>query len=567
MVSIVVVLLIIACVISLGGGGYYIYTKRAKAKPSAEAVAKASANAESDAKVKAEAERVVSDAKKATEKAIADAKLAFLVKEKAEADAINSQAAAAAARLAFIAKEKTESEANSAAAAAARLAFIAKEKAESDAINAQAAAAAARLVVIAKEKAESDARETQAAAVAAKLAFVAKEKAEADVREAQAAAAAARLVVLAKEKAEADAINAQAAAAEAKLAFLAKEKAEAALAAAAAARLVVLAKEKAEADAINAQAAAAAARLAFLAKEKVEADARAKVVADCNSMTGTGPIPATCLDLWYKNSGCTSRFETKQDTIESTRLYIQSRGQALDIKSIQECHGTPTTLQECGVSKGFWNSSTSVCNLYKNPQGQTLLSRLSGLVGHYNASSFIGIEWSDLSGKGNHAKVVGKVVAGDGELTGGLADGIIFPPAILPDDFTLFYVAGYRGDDVANHKRIFDSTVGNNLFGFYNKKAGLTHLGTWMTDTAGNKTRNMMATHTDRVTRDNGVDISKIGSTALIPTGSIPLTINAGKYTAEKSTWGVGEVIVFNRKLPVEEMKIVEDYLRIKFNY
>ncbi len=267
---------------------------------------------------------------------------------------------------------------------------------------------------------------------------------------------------------------------------------------------------------------------------------------NCSTLIGSGPAPSECLESWYKESGCPTRFTLPENqTIEATRAYILAKSQAIDAKGVQECHG-----------------------MYKNPLGQALVSAIPGLVGQYTVDSWDGSVWNDISGKRNHAASRGTITVQGGELTGGQADGIVFPPSILPENFTLFYVAGYRGDDVSKHGRIFDSSAGNSLFGFYGKKAGVTHLGTWTTAQTGNGGRNMLGTHTNRVTRSNGVDISKIESTKNIPTGAIRLTINAGKYReTQSSVWGVGEVIVFDRKLPVEEMKVVEEYLRVKFNY
>ena len=83
----------------------------------------------------------------------------------------------------------------------------------------------------------------------------------------------------------------------------------------------------------------------------------------------------------------------------------------------------------------------------------SLFQSTSGLVGLYEADSLNGNVWTDKSGSGNDAQVIGNVtkmwITGNGSvkpintLSGGQGAGILFPEGILPCEYTLFYIARY----------------------------------------------------------------------------------------------------------------------------
>jgi hypothetical protein len=106
------------------------------------------------------------------------------------------------------------------------------------------------------------------------------------------------------------------------------------------------------------------------------------------------------------------------------------------------------------ATQGRWNLSEQYA-LSTNNSWTNILPIMNGLVGYYIPESFSNNQWNDLSGNGNHAAASGSpsVVTQSSSygssktistLQGAYTDSIIWPTAILPSTYTLFYVARYN---------------------------------------------------------------------------------------------------------------------------
>jgi hypothetical protein len=102
----------------------------------------------------------------------------------------------------------------------------------------------------------------------------------------------------------------------------------------------------------------------------------------------------------------------------------------------------------------------------------------SGLVGQYNAYSVSGSQWTDLSGAGNHATITGSPTLATNNsafgstknfltLQGTRSDSILWPTAILPSTYTLFYVARYNTANSGTASTLRASADGSALNGYF----------------------------------------------------------------------------------------------------
>lgn len=136
---------------------------------------------------------------------------------------------------------------------------------------------------------------------------------------------------------------------------------------------------------------------------------------------------------------------------------------------IQNIRNTGSFKSSKDVYKNFGTDTVSVV---ANPPVT------SGLVGQYNAYSVSGSQWSDLSGAGNHATITGSptIVTNNSAfgstknfltLQGTRSDSILWPTAILPATYTLFYVARYNTSNsgTASTQRIFAD--GSSVSGYF----------------------------------------------------------------------------------------------------
>jgi hypothetical protein len=185
-----------------------------------------------------------------------------------------------------------------------------------------------------------------------------------------------------------------------------------------------------------------------------------------------------------------------------------------------------------------------------------------GLVAWYNAGSFDNNVLYDLSGNENHTTdITGQLLLSDNLLTGTVDTKITFPDNVLPPNYTFIHVAKYNGPTKG---RIFSSKVGNNLSGFWKGNSGVSHFDSWRTSVSSVSPSSnglLVSVDTNKFYRANGVDRtidnkSKNGN---------QFTINNGKYP-EYSDFAIGEIIVYDRELSMEEILEIENYLIEKFN-
>ena len=196
----------------------------------------------------------------------------------------------------------------------------------------------------------------------------------------------------------------------------------------------------------------------------------------------------------------------------------------------------------------------------------------NGLVGHYTGDSadIRGKTWKDISGNNNHAKMdKGSGFShgnqnGKKTLKGDAATGVSFPTAILPKNYTFFYLSRYIG---GNKRRIFQGKNNNWLSGHWGGKSGMAYHEGWITDHRKNYFGNgwVLGTDQNKLYRANAKAINISNRSRGVNTH---LAINvSGRYANEKSEWEIAEAIVFNRHLNDDEMTKVEGYLAHKYNH
>lgn len=193
----------------------------------------------------------------------------------------------------------------------------------------------------------------------------------------------------------------------------------------------------------------------------------------------------------------------------------------------------------------------------------------SGLVGLYDAQSWTGTQWSDISGNNNHAtSITGTVstanISGNGSsltmptLQGGTSAGIRFPSAaILPATYTLFHVTRYTG---GTRQRIVTGVNNNWLSGHWGGNTGVAYHEGWLTsqtDIHGNNW--FISTDQNSLYRSNGVTRGTSGGSA-----STQLSVNWGAYS-EFSDWNCTFVAVYNRTLSASEYQQVESWLSSRY--
>jgi hypothetical protein len=200
--------------------------------------------------------------------------------------------------------------------------------------------------------------------------------------------------------------------------------------------------------------------------------------------------------------------------------------------------------------------------------GSQTLPITSGLIGHYNADSWTGSSWTDLSGAGNHVTDIGgttsisisRPVGAPAYICGAPTVWMKFPGGIqLSSQYTLFFVARYDG---ARRGRIFQGVDTNWLSGFHDGRAGVAYQG----NTCGFITSSIdlhgydWVFGTDRRNsfRSNGVGRTT-NAAACVFSGRI--AINTGLMGGETSDFAVQSLIVYNRTLTDAEVFRVEAWL------
>lgn len=200
----------------------------------------------------------------------------------------------------------------------------------------------------------------------------------------------------------------------------------------------------------------------------------------------------------------------------------------------------------------------------------------------YTALSFHATErvWIDVSGNNHSATVDGSAssvtvhTAADPASTNylngqayvtGTANGVVrFPPGLLTNNYTLFYVARYAG---TSRGRIFSNGQGVSsewLSGFWDDRSGVAHHGIWITPD-GAQGSDVYDLHSDAwvlatdqmsLFRSQGVQRSTRGTSM-----SGPITPCINCYSSQSSDWAVAAVLVYDRLLDLGTIVEVEGYL------
>lgn len=195
----------------------------------------------------------------------------------------------------------------------------------------------------------------------------------------------------------------------------------------------------------------------------------------------------------------------------------------------------------------------------------------AGLIAHYNADSWTGTRWTDVSGSGNHVTEVGgssisvaRPVGAPAYVHGASTAWMRFPVGVLPSaQYTLFYVARYNG---ATRRRIFQGSDWNFMFGFHGGKAGVAYHGChsscgpiseFINDLHGSDW--VIGSDRSNSFRSNGVDRTTNRDNQC--QAFARLAINTGDIPSETSDFAIQTVLVYNAKLSDADVQRVEAWL------
>jgi hypothetical protein len=186
----------------------------------------------------------------------------------------------------------------------------------------------------------------------------------------------------------------------------------------------------------------------------------------------------------------------------------------------------------------------------------------AGLIAHYNADSWTGLQWTDLSGAGNHVTEVGgtaitvaRPVGAPAYVHGATTAWMKFPENILPSaQYTLFFVARY-GTGPANG-RLFYGLNTNWLSGFHADTRGAVYHGScaWITpppplvDLHGNDW--VLGSDRSDSFRSNGVDRTANAANGCQAFDRLAITNFAIQF-----------ILVYNVKLSDADVQRVEAWL------
>jgi hypothetical protein len=195
----------------------------------------------------------------------------------------------------------------------------------------------------------------------------------------------------------------------------------------------------------------------------------------------------------------------------------------------------------------------------------------AGLIAHYNADSWTGSRWTDLSGAGNHVTEVGgtsisvaRPVGAPAYVYGARTAWMTFPAGILPSaQYTLFFVARYNG---AARDRIFQGVNSNWLSGFWRNRAGGACHGPceWITAWQGGDIHGsdwVLGSDRSNSFRSNGVDRTTNAANGCQAVDR--LAINYGNHGQDSSDFAIQSILVYNVKLSDADVQRVEAWLNI----
>jgi len=187
----------------------------------------------------------------------------------------------------------------------------------------------------------------------------------------------------------------------------------------------------------------------------------------------------------------------------------------------------------------------------------------NGLFAVYNVNSYstnnINI-LKDLTPNKNNALINGPILIENNYLTGTVDTSIEFPKNILPKNYTLFHIAKYNG---INKGRIFSGITNNNwLSGFSQGKVGVAYHNGWLSINSNLPNNWILSTDQNDNYRAN-LNNYTTGKNSC--TTNLAINSDKDRYS-RKSDWAIACIIVYNRKLTLNEILKVEKYLISKYN-
>lgn len=190
----------------------------------------------------------------------------------------------------------------------------------------------------------------------------------------------------------------------------------------------------------------------------------------------------------------------------------------------------------------------------------------NGLIGYYDASSFLNNVWYDLSSFNNNVTQLNGSFTLNNKtfISGSSTSTILFPTQILPSTYTLFHIAKYNG--TSKGKILAGYNNPNWYSGFANAKSGIAAHTTPITQTSLSAFENnwVFSTDTNITYRANGASYTTI---SIDPTNSnAQLSINLNTNNSDNSDFAIACVIVFNRTLSSSEISTMENWLTTTYN-
>jgi len=265
-----------------------------------------------------------------------------------------------------------------------------------------------------------------------------------------------------------------------------------------------------------------------------------------------------------------------------------------------------TNTDETGVGCVFYNHHYDACGKYDDTTFKADLSccvcgkpkfNTAGLIAWYSAEDYDAVDQSWPSrALGNlaatHVSNIKVAKTNSKRLDGGMSwvsgdktAGVRFPCWApkgqeanfdVDKDYTVIVQSRYKKDAV-DRGRILSCSNVNWLLGQWHSASGVAHVegihgwntrydsnknqytsGMWFTTVASKSSTRLQ----ESIFRANGVDVKTANPTNVETSGDNYLAIGQqGAYPGESSDFDFSEVLVWNRTLTVEEVKVVESYL------
>jgi hypothetical protein len=214
-------------------------------------------------------------------------------------------------------------------------------------------------------------------------------------------------------------------------------------------------------------------------------------------------------------------------------------------------------------------------SMIRSIDGNSVIRTIPGLVAWYTGDSWDAANrvWVDISGVNNHVQsdsINGTILnpvhnqLNKKIMTGTTGSEIMFPPGILPTNYTMFHLAKYNGP---SRGRIFTAADQNWLSCFWFGRTGVAHHNGWITSRENFIAYDdwMLSTDQNKRYRANGTDYTLNGEQAgAISNGR--LTVNNRNVYNETSEWAIAVIVIYNRTLTVQEFTLVEQALKLEYN-